>query len=108
MRRADLWPLNPAGELFAYLMIESPEAVRNIREILDVPGIGGVLIGVNDLSINLGVGRATRSGQPLAPEARAAVRHVLAACLAKRVLCSIIGGGDREELVEMGFFRMPR
>ncbi len=108
MRRADLWPLNPAGELFAYVMIESPEGVRNIRDILDVPGIGGILIGVNDLSINLGVGRATRTGQPLAPEAQAAVRHVLAACLEKQVLCSIIGGGDREELVEMGFFRMPR
>ena len=108
MRRADLWPLNPAGELFAYIMIESPEGVRNIRGILDVPGIGGILIGVNDLSISLGVGRATRAGQPLAPEAQAAVRHVLDACLEKKVLCSIIGGGDRAELTALGFFRMPR
>ena len=94
MRRADLWPLNPDGELFAYIMIESPEGVRNINDILDVPGIGGILIGVNDLSINLGVGRATRTGQPLAPEAQMAVQTVLSACLAKKVLCSIIGGGD--------------
>ena len=36
MRRADLWPLNPDGELFAYIMIESPEGVRNINDILDV------------------------------------------------------------------------
>ena len=108
MRRADLWPLNPEGELFAYIMIESPEGVRNIRDILDVPGIGGILIGVNDLSINLGVGRATRTGQPLEPEAQAAVRHVLDACLEKKVLCSIIGGGEREDLLELGFFRMPR
>ena len=107
MRRADLWPLNPDGELFAYIMIESPEGVRNINDILDVPGIGGILIGVNDLSINLGVGRATRTGQPLAPEAEMAVRTVLNACLAKKVLCSIIGGGDRDELIERGFFRMP-
>ena len=108
MRRADLWPLNPDGELFAYIMIESPEGVRNINEILDVPGIGGILIGVNDLSINLGVGRATRTGQALAPEAQEAVRTVLDACLAKKVLCSIIGGGDRDELVRMGFFRIPQ
>ncbi len=108
MRRADLWPLNPDGELFAYIMIESPEGVRNINDILDVPGIGGILIGVNDLSINLGVGRATRTGQPLAPEAQMAVQTVLSACLAKKVLCSIIGGGDRDELVRAGFFRMPR
>ena len=108
MRRADLWPLNPKGELFAYIMIESPEGVRNIRDILDVPGIGGILIGVNDLSISLGVGRATRTGQPLAPEAQAAVRHVLDACLEKKVLCSIIGGGDRDDMIELGFFRMPQ
>ena len=108
MRRADVWPLNPEGELFAYIMIESPEGVRNIREILDVPGIGGILIGVNDLSINLGVGRATRTGQPLEPVAQAAVRHVLDACLEKKVLCSIIGGGEREDQIELGFFRMPR
>ena len=31
MRRADLWPLNPAGELFAYIMIESPEASQHPR-----------------------------------------------------------------------------
>ena len=60
-----------------------------------------------DLSINLGVGRATRTGQPLAPEAQMAVRTVLNACLAKKVLCAIIGGGDRDELIEQGFFRMP-
>lgn len=108
MRRADLWPLNPEGELFAYIMIESPDGVRNIRDILDVPGIGGILIGVNDLSISLGVGRATRTGQPLAPEAQAAVQHVLDACLEKQVLCSIIGGGDRDAMIELGFFRMPQ
>lgn len=108
MRRADLWPLNPEGELFAYIMIESPDGVRNIRDILEVPGIGGILIGVNDLSISLGVGRATRTGQPLAPEAQAAVRHVLDACLEKKVLCSIIGGGDRDAMIELGFFRMPQ
>ena len=108
MRRADLWPLNPDGELFAYIMIESSEGVRNISDILDVPGIGGILIGVHDLSINLGVGRATRTGQPLAPEAEVAVQTVLNACLAKKVLCSIIGGGDREELTERGFFRVPQ
>ena len=108
MRRADLWPLNPEGELFAYIMIESAAAVENINDILDVPGIGGILIGANDLSISLGVGRATRTGQPLAPEAQEAVQTVLRACQAKKVLCSIIGGGDREEQLAQGWFRMPR
>ena len=34
-RRADVWPLNPEGELFAVAMIESGEAIRNIKEILE-------------------------------------------------------------------------
>ena len=33
-------------------MIETPEAVGNIREILSVPGIDVLLIGPSDLSIN--------------------------------------------------------
>ncbi len=108
MERADLWPLNPDGELFAYLQIESPIAVKNVNQILEVPGIGGLLIGANDLSINLGVGRGTRTGQPLPPETMEAANSVLRACNVKKVHCAIIGGGNREEFVKMGFFRMPK
>jgi 4-hydroxy-2-oxoheptanedioate aldolase len=105
---ADVWPLNPNGELFAYLQIESPAAVKNINQILEVPGVGGILIGANDLSFNLGVGRATRTGAPLAPETQEAALTVLRACNAKKVHCAMIGGGSREEIVKMGFFGMPK
>ena len=44
VRLADVWPLNPEGELLALPMIENPEGVRNINAILDVPGVGGVLV----------------------------------------------------------------
>jgi len=55
--RADVWPLNPKGEILAILMIESEEAVANIDEILKVPGVGAVLIGEGDLSQQLGFPR---------------------------------------------------
>ena len=36
--RADVWPLNPDGELLAIVMVESREAIKNVNEILSVPG----------------------------------------------------------------------
>src|SRR5262245_57906944 len=41
---ADVYPLNPQGELVALPMIETPKGVKNINQILDTPGVGGVLI----------------------------------------------------------------
>ena len=36
--RADVWPLNPEGELFAMVMIEDAEGVKNANEIAEVQG----------------------------------------------------------------------
>jgi 4-hydroxy-2-oxoheptanedioate aldolase len=55
--RADVWPLNPKGEILVILMIESEAAVANLDEILKVPGVGAVLIGEGDLSQELGYPR---------------------------------------------------
>jgi 4-hydroxy-2-oxoheptanedioate aldolase len=56
--RADVWPLNPHGELLMILMIEDVAGVENLDDILrNVPGIGCVLIGEGDLSQELGVPR---------------------------------------------------
>jgi 4-hydroxy-2-oxoheptanedioate aldolase len=55
--RADVWPLNPKGEIVVILMIESEAAVANLDDILKVPGVGAVLIGEGDLSQELGFPR---------------------------------------------------
>jgi len=52
--RADLWPLNPAGELILIAMIATQKAIENIDEILAVPGIGGVLYGPKHAWISMG------------------------------------------------------
>ena len=87
--RADVWPLNPDGELFAVAMIESQEAVDNIRDILAAP-ISAIIVVPGDMSIDLGLGPAP--GPENHPEVDEAYRTVLAACQAQdRVIC---GCGD--------------
>ena len=57
-QRADVWPLNPQGEIFCILQIEDTRGVENLDDILaNVPGIGAILIGEGDLSQELGYPR---------------------------------------------------
>ena len=56
--RADVWPLNPKGEVFVILMMEDTRGIENLDAILKkVPGIGAILIGEGDLSQELGYPR---------------------------------------------------
>lgn len=83
VRRADLWPLNPEGDLLAIVMIESAEGVQNLDEILSVPGVGMAFIGAGgDLHMSLGVPRSD-------PEVEAARQTILRGCLAHNVACGI-------------------
>src|SRR5580693_1008236 len=50
-RHADVWPLNPEGDLLAIAMIETAEGLKNADEIASVPGVGAIFIGQgSDLS----------------------------------------------------------
>ncbi len=56
--RADVWPLDPQGEILVILMLEDVVGIENLDAMLaQVPGIGVVLIGEGDLSQELGVPR---------------------------------------------------
>ena len=82
--KADVWPLNPDGELFAVAMIESGEAVKNIRAILKTP-VSAILVVPGDMSIDLGLGPR---GDTNFPEVDEAYQTILRACRAqKRVVC---------------------
>jgi 4-hydroxy-2-oxoheptanedioate aldolase len=57
-KKADVWPLNPEGEILVMLMIEDVQAIDNLDEMLrTVPGIGCCIIGEGDLSQELGFPR---------------------------------------------------
>jgi len=81
-KRADVWPANPQGELLLFLQIETVEGVRNVEEILSVPGIGVLFVGPNDLSWSLGVPQGS-------PEHEAAVQTVLKAAMARNIPAAI-------------------
>ena len=53
--KADVWPLDPEGEVLVILMMEDTKGIENLSDILgNVPGIGAILIGEGDLSQELG------------------------------------------------------
>jgi len=82
-RRADVWPLNPEGDLLAIPMIETAEGLKNVNEIASVPGVGAIFIGAGgDLHQYLGVPQDS-------PEVEQARQTILAACKAHNVACGI-------------------
>jgi 4-hydroxy-2-oxoheptanedioate aldolase len=96
-QRADLWPLNPAGDLIAIMMIETAEGVRNADAIASVPGVAGFYIGPTDLSNSLGVA-------PGSPDTEAAIQTILKTCLARKVACGITASAaDMPRRVKEGF-----
>jgi len=73
--KADVWPLNPAGEILVMMMCEDVRAIDNLPDILkQVPGIGVVVIGEGDLSQNLGYPR--QYDHPVVQEAMATIRAI--------------------------------
>ena len=96
--KADVWPLDPQGELLAMMFIESAEGAENIDEIIAVPGLGGIFIGPSDLSTSMGY------SSPAAPQVEEAIQRVLQACLANDVPCAITTGpGSVQDRIEQGF-----
>jgi 4-hydroxy-2-oxoheptanedioate aldolase len=82
-RRADVWPLNPDGDLLAIMMIESTEGIKNADAIAAVPGVGAIFLGAgSDLRQSLGVEEGS-------PEVEQAFQTILRACVARNVACGI-------------------
>jgi 4-hydroxy-2-oxoheptanedioate aldolase len=96
-QRADVWPANPQGELLLFLQIETVEGVKNVEEILSVPGIGVVFVGPNDLSWSLGVPQGT-------PEHNQAVQTVLDAAMKRNIPAAItVTEADVVSRLKQGF-----
>lgn len=70
-KKADVWPLNPEGELVMSVIVESLAGVANVREIAAEPGVSQVFVGYGTLG---GVYRDEPGGRD-----RAAAT-ILAAC----------------------------
>jgi len=85
-QRADLWPLNPKGELLAIMLIESPTGVKNVREIMTTPGVGAIFLGLNDLGVTMGLGPFSKNPE-LHPELEAIRQSVGRICKEEKKVC---------------------
>ena len=82
-------------------MVESVESVKNIDEIVAVPGIGAIFIGPHDLSMSMGKGtpQARGTARPWSAEVESAIQTVLSACKKHNVICGISAdAGGRPEV----------
>jgi len=105
-RKADLWPLNPEGELINWTIVESREGLANVREIAAVPGVGVLWPGAGTLR---GVFSTTGAdGERVVDQAawEAAIQQVLAACKEFDVPCGFPAGPDDIEMRMAQGFRV--
>jgi 4-hydroxy-2-oxoheptanedioate aldolase len=102
--KADLWPLNPNGELTSWAIVESKEGLAKVREIAAVKGINVLFPGAGTLR---GVFTTTSAdGQRNFDAAgwEAAIQSVLAACKEFNVACGYPATeADIESRMKQGF-----
>lgn len=78
VQKADVWPLNPEGEILLGLKIENRRALENAEASAAVPGIGFAEWGPGDMGMSLGY--ADAHDPPYPPDMEAARARVKAAC----------------------------
>jgi 4-hydroxy-2-oxoheptanedioate aldolase len=99
--RADVWPLDPKGEIFVILQIEDMRGVESLDDILKkVPGIGAILIGEGDLSQELGFPRQYEH-----PKVLEAMAHVVKTCRDNNVVVGHphVEAGNAERILKEGY-----
>ena len=92
---ADLWPLDPDGNMLLMGIVEEPEGVSNLRDILrQVRGIGAIWAGPGDMSVAMGLG-----GNAGHPDVQANLLPILETCKEFDVPCAT--GANTPEQVAM-------
>jgi 4-hydroxy-2-oxoheptanedioate aldolase len=103
-RKADVWPLNPEGEIVVWAIIESPEGLANIREIAQVPGLSVIAAGAGTLG---GVFSSTNAeGRRVRDDAawEAAIQKILATCKEFQKACAYpVNENDIETRYQQGY-----
>ena len=102
--KADLWPLDPEGELISWVIVESHEGLANVREIAAVPGIGVLWPGAGTLR-GLFSTTDAEGRRVLDEEAwEHSIQQVLSACKEFDVPCGFPANADDIEMrMEQGF-----
>ena len=97
---ADVWPLDPDGNILLMGIVEEPTGVQNLPDILrQVKGIGAIWAGPGDMSVAMG-----HRGNAGHPEVQEMLLRILATCKDAGVPCAT--GCTAEEVpmrLEQGF-----
>jgi 2-keto-3-deoxy-L-rhamnonate aldolase RhmA len=103
-RKADVWPLNPDGELVVWAIVETKEGLANVREIAQVKGLSVLVPGAGTLG---GVFSSTDAdGRRVRDDVawEAAIQSVLAACKEFKLPCGYpVSEADIETRMQQGF-----
>jgi 2-keto-3-deoxy-L-rhamnonate aldolase RhmA len=102
--KADLWPLNPDGELLLWVIVESKPGLANVRNIAAVKGVSVMFTGAGTLG---GVFSTTGpDGRRVRDDAawEAANQQILAACKEAKLACGYPANqNDIESRLKEGF-----
>jgi 4-hydroxy-2-oxoheptanedioate aldolase len=103
-QRADVWPLNPNGELVNWTIIESKEGLARVREIAAVPGIGVLWPGAGTLRGIFSTTDANGQRQTDTAAWENAIQAVLSACKEFKIACGYPASPDDIEMrMKQGF-----
>lgn len=101
LERADIWPLNPDGELLFGIKIENTRALENAEASVKIPGVSFAEWGPGDMGMSMGYPQ--QHDPPYPPEMIAAQKRVWAACKEANVLfLNQVAGDDIVELIDRG------
>ncbi len=97
---ADLWPLDPDGNMFLMGIVEEPQGVDNLPDILaQVKGIGAIWAGPGDMSVAMGL-----RGNASHPDVQANLLRILETCKQFNVPCAVGATGSEVAMrLEQGF-----
>jgi len=117
LKKADVWPLNPEGELMLGIKIEDQHALKNAEQTLAIPGISFAEHGPRDMGLSYGYLEG-RADPPVPVEVDAAGDIVLELCkkhniafldnvlpdnVVERIKKGVmIGAGRRQDAAETG------
>lgn len=102
--KADLWPLNPNGELINWTIIESKEGLAKVREIAAVKGIGVLWPGAGTLRGLFTTTDPSGARKFDEPAWEGAIQKVLSACKEFNIACGYPANANDIELrMKQGF-----
>jgi len=104
IEKADVWPLNPDGELLLGLKLEDKYALANAEDNVKVPGIAFAEWGPGDMALSLGVRGAGGGGRSPVPAVlqQARARVLAAAKLNKIFFLNSVSPANVIDMIKEG------